>query len=107
MDHNMISVGGVAISDFKQLSETMGVFRFKGTTRLNRNNPLYIDVKCFGRQCEICCEYVMRGTQINIVGRLDLREREYEGKKIQDYCIIASNVEFSNPSRILNKGEPS
>ena len=96
MDHNTASIGGVAISDFKQLSEIMGVFRLKSTVRLNRNNPLYIDIKCFGKQCEICSQYVKVGTNISVTGRIDLRERAFEGKKIQNYCIIADSVEFSN-----------
>ena len=27
MDHNVISLGGVVVTDFKQISESFGVFR--------------------------------------------------------------------------------
>ena len=96
MDHNVISLGGVVVGEFKQIKENFGVFRMMSKHRRDKDNPLFIDVACFGDLSEICYQYVKKGTQINVSGRLRLRQREYEGRKISDYSITAQTIDFSN-----------
>lgn len=96
MDHNVISLGGVVVSDFKQISESFGVFRMMSKHRRDKENPVFIDVACFGELSAISHQYVKKGTQVNVSGRLRLKQREYEGRKISDYSITAQSIDFSN-----------
>jgi single-stranded DNA-binding protein len=96
MDHNVISLGGVVVTEFKQISEKFGVFRMMCKHSLDKDSPLFIEVACFDRLSEICHEYVKKRTQVHVSGRLRLKTREYEGRKINDYSIVAQTIDFSN-----------
>jgi len=96
MDHNVITVGGVAVRDFKQIKENFGVFRMMSKHRRDKENPLFIDVACFGELSEISHQYVKKGTQVHVSGRLHLKQREHEGRKFSDYSITAQSIDFSN-----------
>ena len=48
MDHNVITLGGVVVGEFKQIKENFGVFRMMSKHRRDKDNPLFIDVACFG-----------------------------------------------------------
>ena len=96
MDHNVISLGGVAIDDFRQISDSFGVFRMASTYRGDKENPLYIDVACFDGLSAIAQQYVKKGTQVSVSGRLRLNIREHEGRKFNNYSITALSIDFSN-----------
>lgn len=97
MDNNTIVVSGGVVKGFKKINDDFGVFRIVSNSRRCKE-PLYIDVKVAGRLVPICEEYLAKGTQVNIVGRLELRTRRYEEKdmNINDYSIFADSLDFSN-----------
>ena len=101
MDHNVISLGGVVVTEFKQISEKFGVFRMMCKHSLDKDSPLFIEVACFDRLSEICHQYVKKGTQVHVSGRLRLKTREFEdsegiSRKVHYYSIAAQTVDFSN-----------
>lgn len=54
----------------------------------------FIDVAAFGRQAETCAEYLSKGSQAFVDGRLEIREYEKDGEKRSAAQIIADNVQF-------------
>lgn len=73
-----------------------------------RAEPLYIDVRVYGRQAEICQEYLTKGRQIAITGQLRPRELQCSescGWKAGSFFIAAEHVDFLAPARV--KKQPS
>lgn len=97
MDSNTVVINGGVVKEFKKITDDFGVFRIVSNSRRSKE-PLYIDVKIAGRLVGICEEYVRKGTQVHVVGRLELRTRRYEEKdmNINDYSIFADSLDFSN-----------
>lgn len=58
----------------------------------------YFDVDVFGGQGERCAQYLARGRQVAVSGRLRWREWEaQDGQKRQAVSIVADNVQFIGP----------
>jgi single-strand DNA-binding protein len=57
----------------------------------------YFDVSVFGQQGENCAQYLSRGRQVAIEGRLRWSEWERDGQKRQKVDIVADNVQFIGP----------
>ena len=58
----------------------------------------YFDVDVFGGQGERCAQYLDRGRQVAVSGRLRWREWEtQDGQKRQAVSIVADNVQFIGP----------
>lgn len=57
----------------------------------------YFDVSVFGQQGEACAQYLSRGRQVAIEGRLRWSEWERDGQKRQKVDIVADNVQFIGP----------
>lgn len=58
----------------------------------------YFDVDVFGGQGERCAQYLARGRQVAVSGRLRWREWEtQDGQKRQAVSILADNVQFIGP----------
>ncbi len=77
MDSNTVVITGGVVKEFKKITDDFGVFRIVSNSRRSKD-PLYIDVKIAGRLVAICEEYVRKGTQVHVGGRLELRTRRYE-----------------------------
>ena len=59
------------------------------------DNPLFIDVAAFGRQAETCQQYLAKGRQVAVSGRLRFREWEEEGGgKRSAHSVVADRVQF-------------
>ena len=66
-----------------------------GTTGEWSEKPNYFDVTVWGGQGESCAQYLSRGRQVGVDGRLDWREWEaQDGTKRQAVEIIADAVQF-------------
>ncbi|MGI8412372.1 MAG: single-stranded DNA-binding protein [Solirubrobacteraceae bacterium] len=66
----------------------------------------YVDVTVFGRQAEVCAEYLTKGRRVGIEGRLSHSEWEAEdGSHRQHLEVIARHVEFLDGSR-REDGDP-
>jgi len=62
------------------------------------DKPNYFDVDVFGGQGERCAQYLARGRQVAVAGRLRWREWEtQDGQKRQAVSIVADNVQFIGP----------
>jgi single-strand DNA-binding protein len=60
--------------------------------------PNYFDVDVFGGQGERCGQWLAKGRQVAIEGRLRWREWEaQDGQKRQAVSIVADNVQFIGP----------
>jgi len=60
----------------------------------------YVDVTVFGRQAEVCAEFLATGRRIGVEGRLSHSEWEADdGSKRQKLEVIAHHVEFLDSSR--------
>jgi single-strand DNA-binding protein len=61
----------------------------------SKQDPLYIDVAAFGKQADTCEQYLTKGRQVAVSGRL--RFREWQGKdgaKRSEHSIVADRVQF-------------
>ena len=73
----------------------------------------YFSVTVFGRQADSCGQYLKKGRQVAIDGRLEWSEYEVEGQKRQSVDIIADNVQFlgggngGNGVSTANSGAPA
>jgi single-strand DNA-binding protein len=61
------------------------------------DKPNYFSVDVFGGQADACVQYLSRGRQVGIQGRLRWREWERDGQKREAVSIVADNVQFLGP----------
>lgn len=54
----------------------------------------FVDVVCFGRQAEVCANYLAKGRRIAIEGRLHHDEWDSDNGRRQKLEVIAQSVEF-------------
>jgi len=60
-----------------------------------KDSRLFINVSTFGRQAEVCEQYLSKGRQVAVTGQLRFREWENdEGQKRSEHTIAADRVEF-------------
>jgi len=69
------------------------------------DKPNYFDVDVFGGQGERCAQYLAKGRQVGVAGRLRWREWEtQDGQKRQAVSIMADNVQFIGPRESAGQG---
>jgi single-strand DNA-binding protein len=56
----------------------------------------YHNIVVFGRQAENCAQYVKKGSQISVIGRIQTRSWEQDGQKKYRTEIIAEDVQFGS-----------
>ena len=54
----------------------------------------FVDVVCFGRQAEVCADYLAKGRRIAVEGRLHHDQWDSEDGRRQKLEVIAQSVEF-------------
>lgn len=54
------------------------------------------NIVCFGRTAELCAQYLRKGSQVLVEGRLQTRSWEQEGQKKYRTEIVADNVQFGS-----------
>ena len=60
--------------------------------------PNYLNVDVFGTMGENCAQYLSRGRQVAIEGRLRWREwQTQDGQKREAVSVVANNVQFIGP----------
>lgn len=61
----------------------------------NREETLFIGVQVFGRQATHCSQFLHKGSQVMIQGRLQLKEYQTkDGQKRSEISILADTVQF-------------
>jgi single-strand DNA-binding protein len=69
------------------------------------DKPNYFDVDVFGAQGERCAQYLAKGRQIAVEGRLRWREWEsQDGQKRSAVSVVANNVQFIGPRESGGQG---
>ncbi|MEM7827725.1 MAG: single-stranded DNA-binding protein [Candidatus Aenigmatarchaeota archaeon] len=58
------------------------------------DDPLFIDVVLIGSVAETCNQYLVKGNQVLVEGRLQERRWESEGQKRSKIEVIAQSVRF-------------
>ncbi len=59
-----------------------------------KEETLFIDITVWGKQGESCSQYLSKGRQILVEGRLQERSWESNGQKRSKMEIVANNVKF-------------
>ena len=59
-----------------------------------KEGPCFVDVKIFGRMAETSSEYLSKGRQCAIEGRLSYSKWEKDGQTRSKLEIIANNIQF-------------
>ncbi|TAN37791.1 MAG: single-stranded DNA-binding protein [Verrucomicrobia bacterium] len=95
--------GGTAVAD-------LGVAineKFKNKAGELQESTTYVDIVAWGRQAEVCQQYLHKGSPVLIEGRLQLDQWESkEGEKRSKLRIRADRVQFlSSGQRRENGGE--
>jgi single-strand DNA-binding protein len=86
--------GGAAVCD---LGLALNYTRGKGEER--KEEVSFIDVTVFGKTAENAANYLKKGRQVIIEGRLQQDRWEHEGKKMSKVKVVAERVTF------VGKGE--
>lgn len=84
---------GVKIATF---SVATNRFWKDATTGERKEMAEYHNIVVFGRQAENCAQYVKKGSQICVEGRIQTRSWEQDGQKKYRTEIIAENVQFGS-----------
>ncbi len=62
-----------------------------------REETLFIDVEAWGKTAELCSQYLRKGSQILVDGRLKMDQYQTkEGEKRTKYVIVADRVQFGS-----------
>ena len=67
----------------------------------------YFDITTFGKQAEICNEYLKKGRGVRVVGELSQDRWEQEGKQRSKVCIIGNHIEFAPQKKQDQQSTPS
>ena len=59
-----------------------------------KEEPCFVDVKIFGRMAETSSEYLSKGRQVAIEGRLSYSKWEKDGQTRSKLEVIANNIQF-------------
>ena len=84
---------GVKITTF---SIATNRFWKDATTGERKEMAEYHNVVVFGRQAETVAQYVKRGSQVSVIGRIQTRSWEQDGQKKYRTEIIAEDVQFGS-----------
>jgi single-strand DNA-binding protein len=82
---------GIKIASF---SVATNRFWKDATTGERKEMAEYHNIVVFGRQAENCAQYVKKGSQVCLEGRIQTRSWEQDGQKKYRTEIIAENVQF-------------
>jgi single-strand DNA-binding protein len=69
---------------------------------------VFIDVTAFGKQADLCGEYLEKGRQVAVSGRLEYSEyRDVDDNPRSRHEVIADNVEFLSGGQQKGSDEPA
>ena len=78
--------------------------RFKGRSG-DVDETCFVDVKVYGKQAESCGEYLSKGRNVLVEGRLRLEEWNTEGGRRSKHVVVADRVQFLGFGRDLVEGK--
>ncbi len=73
--------------------------RFKTAEGQAKDETCFIQVVVWGRQAETCGEYLRKGSQVLVEGRLQYDEWEKDNQKFSRLRVVADRVQFMGSPR--------
>lgn len=81
---------------------------FKSQSGEFRKETSFVDVVVWGRQAETCSEYLKKGSQAFVEGRLRVRDYDArDGSRRRAVEVVASRVQFMDRAPRRDQAEPS
>lgn len=71
------------------------------------DEPVFLDVECFGKTAENAERFLRKGSQVYIEGRLRLDQWEKDGQKRTKLLVVAEQIQFLDPKPGADRGAPS
>jgi single-strand DNA-binding protein len=65
----------------------------------NENSPFFMNVVAFGRNAEICGEFLSKGSKVLIDGHLTYKTWEQDGQKRHAHEIVVDRLEFMDSKK--------
>lgn len=75
---------------------TLAVLRVGMASRMAKN-PCYMDVEFWGREAEICSQYLKKGREFIVTGEIRMDSWEKEGKRFYKHWIHGDKLAFLPP----------
>lgn len=80
---------GTAVANF-----SIAVNRTKKDGENYVEYPVYVDVRLYGRAAENLRQYLLKGTQVCVVGRLDMISWEKDGRRFSKLFLSADHIQL-------------
>lgn len=71
----------------------------------NENAPFFMNVVAFGRNAEICGEFLSKGSKVLIDGHISYNTWEQDGQKRYSHEIIVDRLEFMDSKKSSGNGD--
>jgi single-strand DNA-binding protein len=81
---------GTAIADLRLAANR----RYRTQGGEDKEETCFVDVDVWGRQAELCGQYLVKGRRVLIEGRLRYSEWEKDGQKRSKLSVTAERVQF-------------
>lgn len=100
---NSITLIGRLTSDPESAKTKSGTTRCRfrlAVRKLGSETPVFVDVVAWDRLGDNCAEYLARGRQVAVVGRLDYDEwTDTDGGRHSRHQVVANQVDFLGSAR--------
>ncbi len=92
---------GAAVADMRMAVNR----RYKTQQGEDREETCFVNVSAWGRTAETCGQYLSKGSQVLVEGRLRYDEWEKEGQKQSRLSVVAERVQFLDSPRRAQYGD--
>ncbi len=65
----------------------------------------WVNVEAWGNLAEVCAQYIKKGSQVYVEGRLKTENYEKDGQKHYSTKVVAESVQFLDKSQAAGGGE--
>jgi len=94
---------GMAVTDLRVAVNR----KFKGADGQMKDETCFVNVTAWARQAETSAQYLNKGSQIMVEGRLKYDEWEKNGQKMNRLTVVAENIQFLGaPRQRAEQGAP-
>lgn len=90
------------IKTFKKGDKETTTAKFGIGNNDNENAPFFMNVVAFGRNAEICGEFLSKGSKVLIDGHLAYNTWEQDGQKRHAHEIVVDRLEFMDSKKSLD-----
>ncbi len=92
---------GAAVADMRLAVNR----RYKTQQGEDKEETCFVNVSAWGRTAETCGQYLSKGSQVLVEGRLRYDEWEKEGQKQSRLSVVAERVQFMDSPRRAQYGD--